>query len=69
MKEPKLYPRTYTIHMDPAPDGGLLVTVPEVGVSFTIESTKLDNALDAAYAAIEQTVMKEYEEAMQAAAS
>jgi hypothetical protein len=69
MKEPKLYPRTYTIHMEPGPDGGLVVTVPEIGAVVEIESTRLDDAIDAAHAAIEKSVLKEYEEAVQTMAS
>ncbi len=65
MKEPKLYPRTYTIKMDLAPGGGLVVTVPEIGVSVTIASTRREDALDAAHREIERSVMQEYEAAQE----
>jgi len=69
MKEPKLYPRTYTIHTEQDPQGGLIVTVPEIDAQLHIASTRLQDALDAAHAAIEETLKAEYEAAIAARAS
>lgn len=69
MKEPKLYPRTYTIHTEPDPQGGLLVTIPEIDARLHIESTQMQDALDAAHSAIEEQLKAEYEAALAAKAS
>ena len=58
----KFEPITYTINIDPAPQGGLIVSVPEIGETVTIESTKRDDAMDAAYRLIDAYNLKQREE-------
>lgn len=46
--------KTFTIHIEPVPGGGLRVTVAEIGADFTIQSSNRDDAIDAAHLAIEK---------------
>jgi hypothetical protein len=45
----KFEPITYTINIDLAPQGGLIVSVPEIDAAVTIESNKRDDAVEAAH--------------------
>jgi hypothetical protein len=50
---------TYTIDVQPLGDGRLQVSVPEIGATTIIESTKRSDAMDAAYALIDAYLLKQ----------
>ena len=52
----------YTIDIQPIGDGRLQVSVPEIGATVTIESTRRSDAMDAAYALIDAYLLKQREE-------
>ncbi len=52
---------TYTIDIQPLGDGRLQVSVLEIGETVTVESTKRDDAMDAAYALIDAYNLKQRE--------
>lgn len=58
----KFEPITYTINIEPAPQGGLIVSVPEIGATVTIESTRRDDAVDAAHTLIDAYHLKQQED-------
>ncbi len=43
---------TFTIHFEPLPEGGLLVTVPEIGATVETAGDRLSDAQDAGLRAI-----------------
>ncbi len=53
---------TYTIDIQPVGDGRLQVSVLEIGETVTVESTKRDDAMDAAYRLINAYLRKQREE-------
>jgi hypothetical protein len=53
---------TYTIDIQPIGDSRLQVSVPEIGATVTIESTRRSDAMDAAYALIDAYLLKQREE-------
>ena len=54
---------TYVIDIQPLGDGRLQVSVPEIGASTIVESTKRDAAMDAAYKLIDAYLRKQRETA------
>lgn len=53
---------TYTIDIQPIGDGRLQVSVSEIGATTIIESTKRNDAMDAAYALIDAYLRSQREE-------
>ena len=52
---------TFDIDIQPLGDGRLQVSIPEIGASTIIESTKRDAAMDAAYSLIDAYLQKQRE--------
>jgi hypothetical protein len=51
----------YNIEMQPLGDGHLQVSIPEIGASVIIESTRRSDAMEAAYSLIDDYLHKQQE--------
>lgn len=52
---------TFAIDIQPLGDDRLQVSIPEIGASTIVESTKRDDAMDAAYTLIDDYLQKQQE--------